>query len=213
VKSIRRPVGFGLPLLLLALVVVLAAGPAASQEETEAMDKSAEKVDFKDPDLRAVLVLTHGEEPLGEITLRFYPEAAPKAVENFVGLAAKGYYDGVIFHRVIKDFMMQGGDPTGTGYGGKSLWGEPFDDEVSEEHTFDQRGLLAMANAGPKTNGSQFFITFKPTPWLNGKHTIFGEVVGGPEVVDAVEAAETGPRDKPVLDITIQSIRFEKAEG
>jgi peptidylprolyl isomerase len=134
----------------------------------------------------------------GNIEIKLFPEIAPKTVENFVGLINKGYYNGIIFHRVIKDFMIQGGDPTGTGMGGASLWGQPFEDEVSRSVGFDKPGLLAMANAGPGTNGSQFFITTVPTPWLNMKHTIFGEVVAGYDVVQKIEAVKVGPGDKPV---------------
>src|SRR3989338_5482464 len=115
-----------------------------------------------------------------------------------IGLIEKGYYDGVIFHRVIKNFMIQGGDPTGTGRGGTSLWGGKFEDEVTPDVTFDRKGLLAMANAGPGTNGSQFFITTVPTPHLNMHHTIFGEVVSGYDVVTKIENIQVGPGDKPV---------------
>ncbi len=116
------------------------------------------------------------ETTQGTIELELKPEIAPKACENMVKLAKKGYYDGIVFHRIIKEFMIQGGDPTGTGAGGKSVWGKPFEDECTSSVTFDKPGLLAMANAGPGTNGSQFFITTVKTPWLNGNHTIFGEV-------------------------------------
>jgi len=153
------------------------------------------------------------ETSLGTMTLRLYDRIAPKAVENFLGLAKKGYYDGVIFHRVIPGFMMQGGDPTGTGYGGQSLWGEPFEDEISDSLTFDKRGILAMANAGPKTNGSQFFITFAPTPWLNGHHTIFGEVIDGMDVLDKAEKVEIGPKDKPVEDIVIKGVKVLRSQA
>ncbi|MCK9604534.1 MAG: peptidylprolyl isomerase [Candidatus Omnitrophica bacterium] len=128
------------------------------------------------------------------------PEVAPKACENFTKLVEKGYYDGLIFHRVIKDFMIQGGDPTGTGMGGNSIWGQPFSDEVSPNVGFDKVGLLAMANAGPNTNGSQFFITTAKTPWLNMRHTIFGEVVSGYDVVQKIESAQTGASDRPVSE-------------
>ena len=134
----------------------------------------------------------------GEIELELMPDAAPKAVENFTGLVRQGYYDGVIFHRVIKDFMIQGGDPRGTGMGGDSLWGGPFEDEVASEITFDRPGLLAMANSGPNTNRSQFFITTAETPWLNMRHTIFGEVISGMEVLRAIENTPTGAHDRPV---------------
>lgn len=134
----------------------------------------------------------------GVIELKLFDAVAPKTVENFVGLINKNYYNGVIFHRVIRDFMIQGGDPTGTGRGGQSLWGKPFADECDPSLSFDRKGLLAMANAGPNTNGSQFFITVAATPWLNGNHTIFGEVVSGYEVVEAIENTPTGPGDRPI---------------
>lgn len=110
----------------------------------------------------------------------------------------KGYYNGLIFHRVIKNFMLQGGDPTGTGSGGESIWGRQFEDEVSPNVKFDKPGLLAMANAGPNTNGSQFFITTAKTPWLNMRHTIFGEVISGYEVVQKIENTSTDASDRPV---------------
>lgn len=134
----------------------------------------------------------------GEIELQLFSDIAPKTCENFVGLVEKGYYDGVIFHRVIKSFMIQGGDPTGTGRGGESLWGGKFEDEVTPDIQFDRKGLLAMANAGPDTNGSQFFITTVATPWLNMKHTIFGEVISGYETVEKIENVPTGAGNKPL---------------
>jgi len=134
----------------------------------------------------------------GSIEIKLMPEVAPKACENFTKLAEKGYYNGIIFHRVIKGFMIQGGDPTGTGRGGESIWGRPFEDEVKSEASFDRPGLLAMANAGPKTNGSQFFITTAKTPWLNMRHTIFGEVISGYEVVQKIENTATDASDRPL---------------
>ncbi len=136
----------------------------------------------------------------GDIELTLFPDKAPKTVENFVGLVKKGYYDGLIFHRVIKGFMIQGGDPTGTGAGGSSLWGKEFADEISPDLAFDKPGLLAMANRGPDTNGSQFFITTVPTTWLNGHHTIFGQVTKGYENVTKIENTQTGQGDRPVQD-------------
>ncbi|HAH19827.1 MAG TPA: peptidylprolyl isomerase [Candidatus Omnitrophica bacterium] len=136
----------------------------------------------------------------GNIVIKLFPDVAPKTVENFTGLVKKGYYNGIIFHRVIKSFMIQGGDPTGTGMGGESIWGKPFEDEVSKDVVFDRKGLLAMANAGPNTNGSQFFITTAATPWLTMRHTIFGEVVEGYEVVEKIENCQTGPSDKPASE-------------
>lgn len=136
----------------------------------------------------------------GKIEIKLFPEVAPLACENFVKLVEKGYYNGVIFHRVIKNFMIQGGDPTGTGRGGESIWKAPFDDEVKPGISFDKAGIVAMANAGPKTNGSQFFITTQPTPWLNMKHTIFGEVAAGYDVVQKIENTATGQGDRPVQE-------------
>jgi peptidylprolyl isomerase len=140
------------------------------------------------------------ETTQGNIEIKLMPQVAPKACENFTKLVEKGYYNGIIFHRVIKDFMIQGGDPTGTGRGGESVWGKPFEDEVNVNVKFDKPGLLAMANAGPSTNGSQFFITTVPTPWLNMKHTIFGEVIGGYDVVQKIENIEVGMNDKPTKE-------------
>ena len=136
----------------------------------------------------------------GTIEIKLMPDVAPKACENFTKLIEKGYYNGLIFHRVIKGFMIQGGDPTGTGTGGQSLWGAPFEDEVTPSVKFDKEGILAMANAGPNTNGSQFFITTAKTPWLNMRHTIFGEVISGYDVVQKIENSATGPSDKPLAE-------------
>ena len=130
----------------------------------------------------------------GLINLELFPDDAPKTVANFVKLANDGFYDGVVFHRVIPDFMIQGGDPTGTGSGGP---GYSFEDEFNDHKV--ERGALAMANAGPNTNGSQFFIvTIGEAGWLDGKHTVFGEVVDGMDVVDAIEGTATGPGDRPL---------------
>jgi peptidyl-prolyl cis-trans isomerase B (cyclophilin B) len=138
----------------------------------------------------------------GTIEIELYDEDAPKTVENFKKLARDGFYDGVIFHRVISDFMIQGGDPTGTGSGGP---GYQFEDEFND-HKID-RGALAMANAGPNTNGSQFFIvTADACSWLDGKHTVFGRVTSGMDVVSAIEQVETGPGDRPRDDVRIESI-------
>jgi cyclophilin family peptidyl-prolyl cis-trans isomerase len=140
----------------------------------------------------------------GAIDVELFDEGAPKTVENFRKLASDGFYDGVIFHRVIKDFMIQGGDPTGTGTGGP---GYQFEDEFNEHKV--ERGALAMANAGPNTNGSQFFIvTTDAAPWLDGKHTVFGRVTGGMDAVDSIEGTETDARDKPVPDAVIESVEL-----
>ena len=124
----------------------------------------------------------------GTIELELYPQHAPKTVNNFVFLANQGFYDGVTFHRVISDFMIQGGDPTGTGAGGP---GYKFEDEVRDNPLTHEKGVISMANAGPNTNGSQFFITHSPQPHLNGKHTVFGKVVAGQDIVDATDQGDT----------------------
>lgn len=149
------------------------------------------------PEADMIVVL---ETNQGNIEIKLFPNVAPKTVENFVGLVKKGYYDGLIFHRVIKSFMIQGGDPTGSGRGGESLWGGKFEDEFKEDVKFDRKGLLAMANAGPNTNGSQFFITTVPTPWLNMHHTIFGEVVNGYDAVSAIESVSVDGQARPDED-------------
>ena len=141
----------------------------------------------------------------GAITVELFDEDAPKTVQNFKTLAGDGFYDGVIFPRVIKDFMIQGGDPTGTGAGGP---GYTFEDEFNDHKIV--RGALAMANAGPNTNGSQFFIVTTPeAPWLDGKHTVFGQVTEGMDVVDRIEATNTDGRDRPREDIAIQSVALQ----
>jgi peptidylprolyl isomerase len=136
----------------------------------------------------------------GNIEIRLKSDIAPKACENFTKLAEKGYYNGLIFHRVIKGFMIQGGDPTGTGMGGASIWGKSFEDEVTPQAKFDAAGILAMANSGPDTNGSQFFITCAKTPWLNMRHTIFGEVTAGLEVVQKIENTAVNADDRPTTE-------------
>ncbi len=159
----------------------------------------------------------------GRIVVRLFPDHAPKTVRNFVELAEGGrtwtdpatgrqttgkLYDGTIFHRVIPDFMIQGGDPLGSGRGGP---GYEFGDEIHPDLGFDRPYLLAMANAGPGTNGSQFFITVVPTPWLNGKHTIFGEVIEGADVVDAITRVKTGSQDRPMEDVTVESVTVDRS--
>src|SRR6266511_2856818 len=160
----------------------------------------------------------------GDIVIKLLPEKAPKTVENFLGLVdgtkewtdpntnqkvKRPLYDGTVFHRVIPDFMIQGGDPLGTGTGGP---GYSFEDEVDGPRRFDAPGYLAMANAGPNTNGSQFFITQVPTPWLDGKHTIFGEVVEGMEVVDAIAASDRDARDRPLEDLHLDRVVIEQQD-
>ena len=153
------------------------------------------------------------ETSKGNIKIELRADLAPKAVENFVTHSKNGYYNGQIFHRVIKDFMIQGGDPTGTGAGGESIWGGKFKDEFAPNAVFDKAGILAMANAGPNTNASQFFITTVPTYWLNGRHTIFGYVKEGFDVVKKIEAVPTNGKyegNKPIEDVKIISIKVEE---
>ncbi len=179
---------------------------------------------------------------MGDITVKLFPEIAPKTVENFTTHIKNGYYNGIIFHRVINDFMIQGGDPTGTGCGGESIWGAPFEDECSVELR-NYRGALSMANAGPHTNGSQFFIVqaksvdsrlldqmrdltdrgypeecienyaaIGGTPHLDFRHTVFGQVTDGMDVVDAIAAVEVNGSDKPLSDVVITSAKTYIAE-
>ena len=152
------------------------------------------------------------ETSKGNIKIELRADMAPKAVENFVTHSKNGYYNGLIFHRVIKDFMIQGGDPTGTGAGGESIWGEKFKDEFAPNAVFDKAGILAMANRGPNTNGSQFFITTVPAYHLNGGYTIFGYVKDGYDVVKKIEAVPTNKYegDKPLEDVKIISISIKE---
>ena len=151
------------------------------------------------------------ETNVGKIELKMYPEVAPLAVENFTTHVKNGYYNGLIFHRVIKGFMIQGGDPTGTGSGGESIWKKDFKDEFANNVVFDKPFLLAMANRGPVTNGSQFFITLAPTGWLNGKHTIFGEVIKGKEVAQKIENVDvTRGSNKPLFEQVIKKAYIKK---
>jgi peptidyl-prolyl cis-trans isomerase A (cyclophilin A) len=160
----------------------------------------------------------------GTVTVRLFPDHAPKTVRNFVELAEGGrewtdprtrattkdkLYDGTIFHRVITGFMIQGGDPLGAGTGGP---GYRFADEIHPDLRFDKPYLLAMANSGPGTNGSQFFITTVPTPWLNGKHTIFGEVINGADVVEKISRVQTVPGDRPVQDVVLESVSIQRGQ-
>jgi len=162
----------------------------------------------------------HFETTEGNFTVKFFDRDAPKTVQNFVGLAegtidpitgrpgkSKPYYDGLTFHRIIPGFMLQGGDPSGTGSGGP---GYRFADEISPNRRFTKAGILAMANAGPNTNGSQFFVTLGATDWLNGKHTIFGEVVAGMDIVRRIGNVKTGPGDRPVTPVIMKKVTIER---
>lgn len=206
--------------------------PAATQP---GQNNSAETDQLQPPEKGQTIAIMKTNS--GDIKIKFFPKEAPKAVENFISLSKKDYYNNLTFHRVIKDFMIQGGDPTGTGSGGQSIWGEEFEDEFSPElHNF--RGALSMANAGPNTNGSQFFIVQAPplpedakawmqqnnfsgnvidqymkvggAPWLDNMHTVFGEVFEGMDVVDKIAAVEVDSPDtnKPLKDVKILSIEI-----
>mmetsp|Transcript_14364 Transcript_14364/g.22164 ORF Transcript_14364/g.22164 Transcript_14364/m.22164 type:complete len:750 (+) Transcript_14364:109-2358(+) len=150
---------------------------------------------------QAILRTTHGD-----IRIKLFPKETPRTIENFIGHAQSGYYDNVIFHRIIPSFMIQTGDPLGDGTGGESIWGGEFEDEIRRELKHDRPFTVSMANAGPGTNGSQFFITTVPTPWLDGKHTVFGRVVGGMEVVSAIESVKTDELDRPLSEVKILSV-------
>jgi cyclophilin family peptidyl-prolyl cis-trans isomerase len=149
----------------------------------------------------------HFETSMGNFTIELFEQQAPKTVENFVKLAEKKFYDGVIFHRVIDGFMIQGGDPTGTGRGGP---GYQFGDEFHPQLKHNSEGILSMANAGPNTNGSQFFITLTATPHLDGKHAVFGKVVEGMDVVKKIGKTPTKAGDRPVTDVVMKNVRIEK---
>ncbi len=219
---------------LTGLFMLLCILPGCGKTSSEPL---LQETDLQDGEQIAVM-----ETSLGTIKLRFFPEQAPLAVENFLTLAKEGYYDGVCFHRVMADFMIQGGDPTGTGRGGKSIYTDVagnrgyFKDEFSDQ-LFNFRGALSMANSGSNTNGSQFFIVqasglapeqeqalksaktdsraiakYKAeggTPWLDGKHTVFGQVFEGMEVVDAIAALSTDEDDRPLEEVTILSVTVE----
>ncbi|MBQ7155618.1 MAG: peptidylprolyl isomerase [Synergistaceae bacterium] len=181
---------FGVLALGAAMLPVLAA-PAVADEEAA-------------PAKRPVAVFTTS---MGNFRIELYSDLAPNTVKNFVDLAKKNFYDGVIFHRVIDGFMIQGGDPTGTGMGGP---GYKIDDEFGDGLKHNAKGILSMANAGPNTGGSQFFITLVPTPWLDGHHAIFGHVIDGMEVVEAIGKTKTNRQDRPLEDVVIQSITIEE---
>lgn len=143
----------------------------------------------------------------GTIRAELFEDRAPKTAGNFMELAEKGYYDGIIFHRVIEGFMIQGGDPTGTGTGGP---GYSIEDEFHTELRHDTAGMLSMANAGPNSGGSQFFITLAPTPWLDDRHAVFGKVIDGMDVVEAIGSTQTGPGDRPVDEVRMEKVTIER---
>jgi cyclophilin family peptidyl-prolyl cis-trans isomerase len=191
----RKAVG-----LLYAVVAILSitVQTACSQKKEESMPKEGNDV--------AVM-----ETSMGTIEIELYSKETPKTVKNFIGLAEKGKYDGVIFHRVIDGFMIQGGDPTGTGRGGESIYGGTFEDEFVKGLTHSGPGILSMANRGPNTNTSQFFITLAATPWLDQKHTVFGKVIGGMDVVEAIGKVKVAkPADKPMTDVVMKKVTIRK---
>ncbi|UTE73943.1 peptidylprolyl isomerase [Rossellomorea marisflavi] len=231
--------------LLVGLALVLAAcgqdKDKSSESKKETKKEEASDANITYPQLTKEVTgnekLVEMKTSMGTIKIKLFPDQAPKAVENFVTHSEKGYYDGLKFHRVINDFMIQGGDPEGTGMGGESIWGKPFEDEFSPE-LFNLRGALSMANSGPDTNGSQFFIVQNKavdpdveeqmksagfpkeviesymknggTPWLDQKHTVFGQVIEGMDVVDDIAAVEVGDQDAPKKDVIIESIKVVK---
>ncbi|NCQ18767.1 MAG: peptidylprolyl isomerase [Ignavibacteria bacterium CG22_combo_CG10-13_8_21_14_all_37_15] len=192
--------------LLLFSIFALALGCKSESTTQQKGDIVTQYMNGKDSVTVAVIKTT-----MGTIEILLFDKHVPKTVENFVGLAQKNYYNGIIFHRVIDNFMIQGGDPTGTGSGGESFWGKAFEDEFNLELKHETPGFLSMANAGPNTNGSQFFITLVPAPWLDGKHSIFGHMIKGMEVVQAIgKVAVTQPFNKPVVDVVMESVTLEK---
>lgn len=204
-------------LVTLSLAFIFTVSASASETSAQHLNSAVKEKAPVEKEKTAVIETTEGT-----ITVKLFSAKAPLTVANFVGLATgkkawtdpksnktirgKSLYNGTTFHRVIPDFMIQGGDPLGTGTGGP---GYQFEDEVSASDQFDREGILAMANAGPNTNGSQFFITVKPTPWLNGKHTIFGEVVKGMDVVHKIVGAPRDERDMPSKPIKIKKIKIQ----
>lgn len=223
-----------MPILLATALLAACGTQDAQQQTTEEENSNTAETATDFPQLTDEVAeneaLVEMNTSMGTIQIKLFPELAPKTVENFLTHAKDGYYDGVIFHRVIKDFMIQGGDPEGTGRGGESIYGEGFEDEFSDR-LYNFRGALSMANAGPGTNGSQFFIVQLPelpeeglppadypekvkeeyaanggTPWLDGKHTVFGQVIEGMDIIDAMAEVEVGAENRPVEDITIESI-------
>ncbi|MEH7305757.1 peptidylprolyl isomerase [Neobacillus drentensis] len=233
---------------LFTIVLVLAACGTSTKKEESAPKTTASKTEQKEGEQKVTNVvypqlstevldnekLVEMETSMGNIKIKLFPEYAPKAVENFVEHSKKGYYDGLIFHRVIKDFMIQGGDPSGNGTGGESIYGQPFEDEFSK-NLYNLRGALSMANSGSNTNGSQFFIvqssSLDPamkeqmekagypkdiieaydknggTPWLDHRHTVFGQVIEGMDVVDKIADTPVGAQDKPEKDVIIKKIK------
>lgn len=194
---------------LFSLLLIACSGMATEKKEQSLTDNELKEniiMELKKDTITVAIIKTN----MGTVEIELFSKKAVKTVQNFVGLTEKKYYDGIIFHRVIDNFMIQGGDPTGTGMGGESLWGQPFEDEVNTGLKHESEGILSMANSGPNTNGSQFFITLKATPWLDGKHTVFGKVIKGMDVVKAIGKVKTGQGDKPVTKVVMEKVTVEK---
>ncbi len=200
-------------IMLLLLILVACAQPAkvteSKVEPTQEIKAADTPVPTLEPEKTSTPVPTEEkkmgniavlETTMGTMKIRLFDDKAPKTVKNFKDLISKGYYDGTIFHRVIKNFMIQGGDPTGTGTGGP---GYKIPDEFGAGLKHDKKGILSMANAGPNTGGSQFFITLVATPWLDGKHAIFGEIIEGVDVLDKIGSTPTASGDKPITEVRI----------
>ena len=169
--------------------------------------KLDELLNITDNDMLVAVIKTN----MGTMELELFAKQTPNTVKNFVGLATDNYYNGITFHRIIDNFMVQGGDPTGSGSGGESYFGGSFKDEFNTSLVHDKPGILSMANAGPNTNGSQFFITLVATPWLNGKHTVFGHVINGIDVLQTIGKVKTSkPFDKPLNDVIMENVTIEK---
>ena len=192
-------------LIIIVIMSITIIGACANQnnETSKPINKESKKMNDS---ITAAVIKTN----MGTIEIELFADQTPKTVENFAGLSEKGYYNGVIFHRVIDNFMIQGGDPTGTGRGGESFEGGKFADEFVSSLRHDGPGVLSMANAGPNTNGSQFFITLVATPHLDGKHTVFGKVINGMDVVVAIGKVKTGAGDRPVEDVVMELVTIEK---
>lgn len=191
---------------------------SCNEQKTVMKEETISKQKINEAKVKELMTLAEDEmlvakinTTMGDIEIELFPNLVPKTVENFVGLGTDGYYNGIIFHRVIADFMIQGGDPTGTGSGGESYFGKSFADEFNDSLRHSGPGILSMANAGPNTNGSQFFITLVPTPWLDGKHSVFGKVINGLDVVNSIgKVATSKPFDKPLKDVKMNKVTFEK---
>lgn len=203
----KRLLGPALLLTLTATALMAAACGVDSATPTAAPISEGETDTNADQNIRYVATIITNQGP---IEIELHSEEAPKTVNNFVTLSNNGFYNGLIFHRVIPNFMIQGGDPNGNGSGGP---GYTFDDEFHPALKFNKPGLLAMANSGPNTNGSQFFITTVPTPHLNGAHTIFGRVLNGQDVVEAISRVPTSAGDRPILEVRIQGIQVDELPG